>query len=348
MEWAKTRPAAEYDLAGSNILAATLEDLAGGRDAVAFNGINNTGYAPLIEAIAARYGADPRRVTTATGTSGANFLVYAAMLEPGDEVLVERPGYDPLLGAARLLSANTVRFERPFESGFGLDPDRVKEAMTSRTKLIVITTPHNPTGVPADPAALAEVGRIAEQAKAHVLVDEVYRDVSGDRNPPSANLGDVFITTNSLTKSYGLASLRAGWVIASDAVTYRVRRARDVIDGTGSIVAERLATVAFSQLDALHARATAILAANASVVEAFLASRWDLEWVRSSGTVVFPKLRGVRDAAPFVKRLMREQQTALVPGVFFQAPAHFRLGFGGEPEKVKAGLGRIAAALDTH
>lgn len=348
MEWAKTRPAAEYDLAGSNILAATLEDLAGGREAVAFNGINNTGYAPLIEAIAARYGADPRRVTTATGTSGANFLVYAAMLEPGDEVLVERPGYDPLLGAARLLSANTVRFERPFEGGFGLDPDRVKEAMTSRTKLIVITTPHNPTGVPADPAALAEVGRIAEQAKAHVLVDEVYRDVSGDRTPPSANLGDVFITTNSLTKSYGLASLRAGWVIASDAVTYRVRRARDVIDGTGSIVAERLATLAFSQLDALHARATAILAANASVVETFLASRSDLEWVRSSGTVVFPKLRGVRDAAPFVKRLMREQQTALVPGVFFQAPAHFRLGFGGEPEKVKAGLGRIATALDTH
>lgn len=348
MEWAKTRPAADYDLGGSNILACTLEDLAGSREAVAFDGLNNTGYAPLIDAIAARYGVDPGRVTTGTGTSGANFLVYAAMLEPGDDILVERPGYDPLLGAARLLSANTTRFDRTFESGFALDPGRVKQAMTPRTKLIVVTHPHNPSGVAADAVALEEVGRIAEQARAHVLVDEVYRDVSGDTNPPAARLGDVFITTNSLTKSYGLASLRAGWVIASEAVTYRVRRARDVIDGTGSIVAERLATLAFSQLDALRARATRILGQNAAVVEAFLASRSDLEWVRSSATVVFPRLRGVRDAAPFVKRLMREQRTALVPGVFFQAPAHFRLGFGGDPEKVKAGLTGVASALDTH
>ena len=347
MEWAKTRPAADYDLGGSNILACTIDDLPGGRDAVAFDGINNTGYAPLMDAIAARYGADPRRVTTATGTSGANFLVYAAMLEPGDEILVERPGYDPLLGAARLLSANTTRFDRTFESGFALDPDRVRQAVTPRTKLIVVTHPHNPTGVAADAAALEEVGRIAEQAKAHVLVDEVYLDVSGDPSPPAARRGDVFITTNSLTKSYGLASLRSGWVIASDAVTYRVRRARDVIDGTGSIVAERLATLAFAQLDALQARAKRILGQNAAAVEAFLASRSDLEWVRSSGTVVFPRLHGVRDAAPFVKRLMREQQTALVPGVFFQAAAHFRLGFGGDPEKVKAGLARIAATLDS-
>jgi aspartate/methionine/tyrosine aminotransferase len=345
MEWAKTRPTPEFDLAGSNILACSLEDLPGAREALALHGANDNGYRPLIEAIAFRYGVDADRVTTAGGTAGANFFVFAALLEPGDEVLVERPGYDPLLGAARLLGATTTRFERRFEDGYALDPDRVRQAMTPRTKVVVITTPHNPTGVPADPAALDEIGRIAERQGAVVLVDEVYKDLTGDPSPPAAARGDAFITTNSLTKSYGLSSLRTGWVIASDAITYRVRRARDVVDGTGSIVAERLAVVAFDHLDALRDRARALLATNRAIAGAFLAAHPELEWVPSAGTIVFPRLHGVADATPFVERLMTQHRTAVGPGYFFEAPAHFRLGYGGDTEKIRRGLERLGALL---
>ncbi len=154
MEWAKTREAAELDLAGSNILACSIDDLPGAPAAMDLAGANDNGYRPLVEAIGARYGVNPDLVTTAGGTSGANFLVLAALLEPGDDVLVERPGYDALLGAARLFGARTIRFDRAFDAGFALDPDRVRRAMTPRTKVIVITSPHNPTGVIADPAAL--------------------------------------------------------------------------------------------------------------------------------------------------------------------------------------------------
>ena len=346
MEWAKTRATPEIDLAGSNILACGLDDLPGAADAVALSGSNDSGYAPLIEAIGTRYQVNPSRVTTAGGTSGANFLVFAALLEPGDDVLVERPGYDPLLGAARMFSARTVRFDRPFDAGFTLDPDRVKAAMTPRTKVIVITTPHNPTGVPAASEALDEIGRIAERAGAHVLVDEVYKDVTDDASPPAASRGDVFITTSSLTKSYGLSSLRAGWTIASPEISYRIQRARDVVDGTGSIVAERLAVLAFEHLDRLHARARAIFARNKALADAFLASHaGTLEWVPSAGTIVFPRIRGVADAAPFVDRVMREQRVALGPGAFFEAPAHFRLGYGGDADKIREGLDRVSAEL---
>ena len=347
MEWAKTRPAPEIDLAGSNILACSLDDLPGAREAVGLSGANDNGYRPLMEAIAERYGVDPERVTTAGGTAGANFLALAALLEPGDDVLVERPGYDPLLGAARLFGARTVRFDRQFQNGFALEPDRLRHAMTPRTKVIVITTPHNPTGVAADRAALEEVGRIAEHAGAHVLVDEVYKDVTADPTPTAAALGDVFVTTSSLTKSYGLSSLRSGWVIASPAVTYRVRRARDVVDGTGSIVAERLSVLAFEHLDALRARARGLLARNKALADAFLASHPQLEYVPSTGTIVFPRIRGVADSAPFVDRLMREQRTALGPGGFFEAPAHFRLGYGGDTDKIREGLARVSAALQS-
>lgn len=346
MEWAKTRAAAECDLAGSNIQACSLDDLPGARAALDLSGANDNGYRPLVEAIGARYGVDPDWVTTAGGTAGANFFVLAALLEPGDDVLVERPGYDPLLGAARLFGARTIRFDRLFERGFGLDPDRVRQAMTPRTKVIVITSPHNPSGVPVEPAALDEIGRMAGSAGAHVLVDEVYKDLTGDRTPPAAARGEVFATTSSLTKSYGLSSLRAGWVIASPALTYRVRRARDVIDGTGSIVAERLAALAFLHLDALKARAAALLARNKAIADAFLASRADLEWAPSAGTIVFPRIRGLADAGPFVERLMRERRTALGPGIFFDAPAHFRLGYGGDTDTIEQGLSHVAAGLD--
>lgn len=345
MEWAKTRPVPEIDLAGSNILACTLEDLPGAREALALHGANDNGYGPLIDAIGARYRVDAECVTTASGTSGANFLVFAALLEPGDEVLVERPGYDPLPGAARVFGARTTRFERLFEEGFALDPDRVRAAMTSRTKLIVITTPHNPTGVVADAGALDAIGRLAARAGAYVLVDEVYRDVTGDTTPPAAGRGDPFITTNSLTKSYGLSSLRAGWAIASPQVSHRIRRARDVVDGTGSIVAERLAVLAFEHLDTLYRRARAILLRNKALADAFLASRPELEWAPSAGTIVFPRIKGVADSQPFVECVMREQQTALGPGFFFDAPAHFRLGYGGATDKVREGLARVEDIL---
>ena len=130
MEWAKTRPSARFDLAGSNVLACDLDDIRGARDALSLSGRNDNGYAPLMEAIAAHYKVDPACVTTATGAAGANFQTCAALLEPGDEVLMERPGYDPLLGAARLVNARTQRFERTFEDRYALDPDRVRAGIT--------------------------------------------------------------------------------------------------------------------------------------------------------------------------------------------------------------------------
>lgn len=347
MEWAKSRPSPQFDLAGSNVLACTIDDVPGAREAAEFSGHNENGYAPLVDAIAHRYGVEPAQVTTAQGTSGANFLVCAALLEPGDDVLVERPGYDPLLGTPRLLGANTIRFDRDFDNGFLVDPERVRRAMTPRTKLIVVTTPHNPTSVITVIDALCHLGQIAEEAGAHVLVDEVYQDAMDAAIPPAARHGDAFITTSSLTKSYGLAALRCGWTISSPDVAARIRRARDVVDGTGSIVTERMAATAFAHLDALLARARRLLDTNLAIVQEFMESRDDLEWIDpGGGTVAFPRIRGVTDTTAFADRLLRERRTAIVPGRFFQAPAHFRLGFGGATGTLRGGLAQLGAALD--
>ena len=219
-------------------------------------------------------------------------------------------------------------------------------ALTPRTRLVILTNPHNPSGALVSESSVRALARLAEERGIHVLFDEVYRDTVLDGRPaPAAVLSDRFVSTSSLTKSFGLASLRCGWALASPAVAESIRRARDVVDVWAPMPADRMSVVAFAHLDRLEARARAIVAANLTAVSAFLESRPELEWVPPRSTLAFPRLAGVADAGPFVDRLFRETGTAVAPGRFFGAPAHFRIAFGGDPDAVREGLAAIGRAL---
>ncbi len=130
MTWAKHHPPARYDLRGSNLLHCTLDELPGGREALELYAHNDEGYPPLVEAIARRYGVATERVATATGAAGANFLTLGALIRPGDTVLAEWPGYDPMAGAARFLGAHVSTFERSWDDGFRVNPDRIAHELT--------------------------------------------------------------------------------------------------------------------------------------------------------------------------------------------------------------------------
>lgn len=349
MRWAKTRSPVAVDLASSNLLACEVADLPGAHEALQLSHSNEEGFGPLIDRISERYRVSRDRVATATGTSGANFLVFAALIGPGDEVLVERPGYDPLAGAARLLGARVRTFERRYEDRFRLDAAACGRSMTPETRLIVLTHPHNPSGVACEADDLRALGRLAAAAGAHVLVDEVYLDAARGTPPVSASsLPGPFIVTSSLTKSYGLAGLRCGWVIGPPAVIDRVRQARDVVDGVGAVPAEVLSVVAFDHLDVLGRRSRALLAGNFAMVREFVASRRDLTWVEpDGGTVCFPRVESVTDTGLLVSLLLERYDTAVVPGRFFDAPRHVRLSFGGRTDTLARGLQAVASALDT-
>ena len=345
MEWAKRRPRPAIDLAGSNLLAGTLDDLPGAREAVDVAGESPNGYPPLVAAIAARYGVEPDSVATAVGCSGANFLALAALVENGDEVLFEQPGYDPLAAAAEMLGARVTRFERRFEDGWRLDPERIARALSPRVRVLVISSPHNPSGVLASPGDLSEIGSLADRHGLAVLVDEVYLDLAPAGHPPAATLSPAFVSTNSLTKAYGLASLRCGWALASPEVTGRIRRARDVVDVWSAIPADRLSVLAFRNLGRLAERARRLVDANSRLVREFLARRPELECVPPNATIAFPRFSDGRDAAPFAERLLRERGVAVVPGGFFDSPTHFRISFGGATGALEEGLRAIDDCL---
>ena len=355
LHWAKTRQPAAVDLAGSNLLHCELGDLPGARDAVELAARNDEGFPPLREAIAAHHGVWPDRVVTATGCSGANFLAIGAIAGAGDEVLIERPAYDPLMGACRLLGITVRRFDRRADRGFTVDPDDVRARLTPKTRAIVLTSPHNPSGVGLDVDVLEAVGREAARVGAHVIVDEVYLDganACGDAHRPlipATRLDGPFISTNSLTKSYGLAGLRCGWAIAPPAIAERMQRTRDVVDNVCSVPSERLGVLAFQQLGALTARTRRILGGNLERARAFFAAHPGLVLpAPPASSIVFAQLRNASTTAAFVTRLLERHGVAVAPGHFFESPDHFRISLAGDPEVLAEGLRRLDAALDAE
>ncbi|MFL6201309.1 MAG: aminotransferase class I/II-fold pyridoxal phosphate-dependent enzyme [Thermoanaerobaculia bacterium] len=342
MRWAKEHAAARYNLANSGILGVETKDLELEPGDVLLNGPNRDGYAPLLEAIAERYGVSPEQVVPSEGTSGANFLAFAALLEPGDEVLVEQPTYEPLLAALSFLGAQVRRFARRFEDGYRLDFDDLRKAMSDRVRMVVITNPHNPSGVFLPAEEMAEAVRIA--GGAHVLVDEVYQDIVAGGS--HVHLGPNVVATSSLTKCYGLSGLRCGWVLCTPDLARRLRHTRDFMGAVGSVPSDSLAVAAFRQLPTLEARTRAILDPNIRMIHEFLREHEDLLdcVVPPRAMKVFPRLRKEEDSQPLHDRL-RELETSIVPGRFFEFPRHFRLGFAVLPEDVGEGLRRLSRVL---
>ncbi len=239
-------------------------------------------------------------------------------------------------------------FDRGWSRGFALDPEAVEAALTPDTRAIVLTNLHNPSGVYAEPGALDAVGALARSVGAKVLVDEVYLDaLEGVDSSPAATRDDVFVSTNSLTKSYGLAGIRVGWILADTETTERCLRARDVVDAVGSIPSETLGALAFERLDSLLERARAVLAPGAELFRDFVESRPELEWIPPRGGAVgFPRLVGVDDAGPFVEHASRRHGVGVTPGALFGEPAHFRVAVAGPYDVLERGLDALAAALD--
>ena len=349
MEWAKLSSEARYNLATSGVASYPLTELGVNVQDLEINGPTVYGYQPLQQRLARKNQAQPECVVAAAGTSMANHLAMAACFEPGDEVLVEQPTYELLLSTARFLGAKIRRFKRRFEDDFRIDPQEVEKRITPRTRLIVITNLHNPSGALTDDATLAAIGEIALGCGAHVLVDEVYLETMFAAPARSAfHLGKQFVSTNSLTKAYGLSGLRCGWILAEPELAERMWRLNDVFAATAVHPGELLSVAALDRLEQIAARSQSVLAANRRAAAAFLDSTRELRCFRPAfGTVLFPQLRRAQ-VEEFCSLLREKYETSVVPGKFFEMPRHFRIGLGGDIEMTAEGLRRLGSALEEY
>jgi hypothetical protein len=262
--------------------------------------------------------------------------------------LVEWPSYELLTSILGYLQADTRRFERRLDQSWAIDPYRVEAAITSKTKVVVVTNLHNPTGAFTDDASIRVVAEAAGKVGATLVVDEVYRELmfeDGEAETAFRENGNV-VVTSSLTKAYGVTGLRCGWILAPPVLAERMRRLNDLYGVHPPHIAERMSVVAFERLPQLRARATALIEAGQAAYRAVLGGHPKLsQVVFDQATTVFPRL-AEGDGDHFFQLLTEQFDTSVVPGSFFGLSRHIRIGLAGDPHATRIGLGRVAAALE--
>ncbi len=299
----------------------------------------------LRKMIARRHETHADRVLMTTGASEGNFLANAALLKPGDRVLVDAPIYSPLRDVPAGFGAHVIRIARDCDDGWRLDLDRWRKESEAGARLLVFANLNNPTSAAMSRSEIEEIGDLAETCDGHVLVDETFRELAFERRPPSvAGFGPRMIALSTVTKVCGLGTLRVGWTVAEPDLLERFGRIKDYTSGGNSNVGQLLATWALERWDFFLRRARGILTRNRKIVREALdripALRGD---VPAFGTVLFPHCEV--DVGPLAAILVKKYKTVIADGRFFEMDDHFRLGLGGDSEELRRGLDNLRKAL---
>jgi aspartate/methionine/tyrosine aminotransferase len=350
----------EFNLSESGVRPLTARELiadTAGLDALLDQPLvysQSNGTVELRAQIAAMYpGAGVDHVEVTNGGSEANFITVFRLIEPGDEVVMLVPNYMQTWGLARAFGA-AIREWRLIEDTqagrWRVDLNALETLVSSRTRMIVICNPNNPTGARLTAADLDAVARIADKHGAWILSDEVYRGAELDGQETASMWGrsDRAIITSGLSKAYGLPGLRIGWIVAPPPLVASFWSYHDYVTIAPGALSDRLARVALvpQRRAQLFERTRAILRANLPMIEEWLRASGGFSWIRpEAGAIVYVRYDHPINSTELVTRLRKEKSVLVVPGDHFGMDGYLRLGFGEPQEYNRAGLERLRELL---
>lgn len=304
--------------------------------------------ATLENLVAAEYDVQPDQVLITAGATHANVLAFAAALgaADGDEVAVEAPAYQPLVGTPMGLGATVEQFDRGPDGE--LDLDELAASVGDDTALVTLTNRHNPTGYLASEAELADAAAVAGDVGAPLLVDEVYAPYvlearEGPLGGPSVAGHENAVVTGSLTKFMGLGDLRIGWLVGPPEF---VERARRVIPHVPSVAGPSrvLARRALFDAEELVESQRATLAQNHRALAEFVEEREDFAGTVHEGAS-FGFFEPTETTAADLVGAAWEEGVLVVPGRFFDDQSRVRVSAGRSPTDVAVSLGRLGQVL---
>ena len=303
----------------------------------------------VADAICARYGVSPEEVVTTTGVTSALAMVLKAFVAPGDHVLIEQPGFDLLGSAAREAGAKVEALRRA-PPDFKIDLNRLAEQLTSRTRLVLITNLHNPSGAHLTAQEIVDIARVAAKVGAVLFVDEVYADFMRPKvTAPAATLAPNIISANSLTKVFGLHALKCGWMVGKPELLERVLNDSSEGDGGISKLSHAVAAHVLESAQIFDKRWQILLAFTRPIlarhVDAMVADGLIEGALPDYGCMYFPKIVGVRDTTALARKLWERYALLVAPGEYFGMPGHIRIGFGSGENVLDDGLARLHRAL---
>lgn len=365
MAWAKSVPHdARFDLTASGVPDSTAGELPDELVAAGWGGTLDVAplcrrstradaQAAFVAAVAERYGVRPEQVVPTLGASLAITHVLLALLRAGDHVVVERPTYEALHRVPEIFGASVSRLERRFEDGWAVVPERLARLLTSRTKVVLLTNLHNPSGVAIPRDVLTAVTELVGRVGGLVLVDEVYLDYAfelgeGSDVLPACRIAPNCVSWSSTTKCFGFSALRSGWIVAGDPEVARaVRAASNYLHVDAPVSSLQLGARVLAQADALQRRAAEIAGPGRAVLDAWIAQERRIRWTPPrSGLSCCLRLPDLMHDGQFAEHLRERYDTLVVPGGFFEAPGFIRLSFGIPPDDLGQALAHVSAALD--
>lgn len=343
---------ATYNLAFSNIHGLTLEEY---QQYCGFSlprdfdlGINmQSGASELIQSLCEMYGCAPENVVTTTGASEANFLVFASLLERGDDFVIEQPGYQPMWLSPEMLGARRICWPRIFQDKFRVNITSLQSIITQKTKLVVLTNLHNPSGVLTDKSIVKKIASVAEDHHASVLVDEIFLDGSFRVQSSSFGISNV-IVTSSPTKIYGIGGLHTGWIIAPKEVAAWCQKLKAHITGASSYISEVLTAHVLKNsraklIERFHKRSKKNLETLTKWLD--FHSEW-FEWVRPDGGIMcFPRFFMHCSSVELCKHLLETQNVLVNPGVLFDQEGFIRISYGCDPAFFQEALDAVEKGL---
>jgi aspartate/methionine/tyrosine aminotransferase len=310
------------------------------------------GSAELRGLIAATYdNTSPDEILITTGAIEANFLLFNELLSAGDRVVAVSPAYQQLHSVARAIGCDVALWTLRDDGGFRFDLDDLRALATPGTRMIVVNTPHNPTGAMLSEEQLREIYALAEELDAWVLSDEAYRWLDLPGSPPLArpmrNLGPRAISTGTFSKPFGLPGLRIGWIAAPADIVQRCWGLRDYISLSPGKLNDALALLAFRHRDQIVERTRQIVAENLPFAERWFAENADLvSWTPPQGGIL--ALMNCRLDLPSLElanRLAEDYSVMLAPGSAFGYEGYLRIGVGNSPAIFAEGLRQTARCL---
>jgi aspartate/methionine/tyrosine aminotransferase len=301
-------------------------------------GYTETAGHPLLrETIAGQYTRTRTDGITVCGGGAAEalFLLANALLGPGDHAVVIWPAFESVHRIAPALGAEFTPVPLDPDHGWRVDLEAVRAALRPTTRALFINFPHNPTGALPSRAEFEDLVAIGNEAGVTVVSDEVYRYLEfepGATLPAACDLDEQAVSVGVMSKAYGLAGLRVGWMATRNkAVLDATRAIKDYTSVCASAPAEILSLIALRARDHLVARSKRIIFDNLAHVETFFRQRPDVfGWEPPrAGMLAFPRLLLSTPVDQFVSDLAREESVLLLPdSVFDIADNRFRIGLG--------------------
>jgi aspartate/methionine/tyrosine aminotransferase len=303
----------------------------------------------LREAIAEMQQVPREAVQVVTGASEALVALMWLAAEPGANVIIPQPGYPPFSALPESLGLETRFYHVHRENGFRIDPDEIERLADSNTKLILVNSPHNPTGATISDAEMEALHDFTAERGIQLVSDEVYHPIYHGRQTKSAARLPHATVISDLSKAFSIAGVRTGWIIEHDAQRrQQYWNARATFSISNNTTGEILSEIAIRKREIVLGKAQGAATRNLKILDRFMADHRDaLVWIPpQGGMTAFPWLVSGENDRRFCQAAT-ERGILLAPGDCFDAPSHFRLGFAAAGDNFSKALDRFGAFVNS-